>query len=149
MRPALVVTNGTQSTAQSTRETMPKGAPPVWKRLGAAGVPVLAIRDNPRFVFAGPTCLARSGEGSERCSIPARRMLAKVSPFDASGLDNVRVADFTSWICPDGICSAAQNGVVVYRDDDHLARTFVLLNEPQISAALDAALDASSVDQPR
>ncbi len=38
---------------------------------------------------------------------------------------NVNTIDMNGWICPDGECKAQRDGMIVFRDNQHLTASFV------------------------
>jgi peptidoglycan/LPS O-acetylase OafA/YrhL len=132
-----------------------KGAPfPLdeWKRatrrtlsaLSANGTKVVAIRDTPLPAFDVPTCLARSARhiwySAARCQI-TRSSAITPSVFEAEksavqGLPGVRFIDLTDLICDRDECPAIRDGVIVYRDDNHLTGAFAQSLLPALEARL-------------
>jgi hypothetical protein len=54
----------------------------------------------------------------------------------------VVVADMTPWFCADGSCPAVIGNVLVYRDSQHLTRTYVSTLTAPLGRAVDRALRA-------
>jgi len=149
LRPTLVVV------ANATRYLAGKDAPvPLdeWKRgtrrtlsaLAANGMKVVAIRDTPFPGFDVPTCLARSVHHAwyspVSCQI-ARSSAITPSVFEAEesavqGLAGVRFIDLTDQICNGVACPAIRDGLIVYRDDNHLTGTFAQSLLPALEARL-------------
>jgi peptidoglycan/LPS O-acetylase OafA/YrhL len=108
------------------------GARRTLETLSKAGLRVAAMRDNPRFPFDVPTCLARSVRhsyypgGSCEMSMSAvfDPAIVRAEDVAAQGLPNVHFIDLTDQFCQGDICSAALNGEVMYRDDNHLTGSF-------------------------
>lgn len=86
---------------------------------------VVVIRDLPRSKFRPPDCLVKHPNNSPACDF---RGFRKNPPgFDlaaARRVPGVRLVDLSDYVCPDGICPAARDGIVVYRDTTHLSATF-------------------------
>ncbi|MGD9529800.1 MAG: acyltransferase family protein, partial [Pseudonocardia sp.] len=61
LRPDAVVTIGTRNVHPGLTEELPPGYLTQWERLGALGMPVVAVRDNPRFPHSPPDCLQLRG----------------------------------------------------------------------------------------
>ena len=111
-----------------------------------AGIPVVALRDTPRFTTPPPECVDRFGAEGKQCSVPASELMAKVSPLDslaASGQLGERFStmDMTDQLCPEGMCRPVIGNVLVYMDQTHLtstyARTMAAVFEQRFEAALD------------
>ncbi|MFI8412898.1 acyltransferase family protein [Paeniglutamicibacter gangotriensis] len=118
------------------------------KPLLEAGIPVVALRDTPRFTTPVPDCVDRFGAESEQCSIPVTELMAEASPLDAlvaSGElgENFSTMDMTDQLCPDGTCSPGIGNVLIYMDRSHLTSTYVRTTaavfEKRFLAALDPA----------
>jgi peptidoglycan/LPS O-acetylase OafA/YrhL len=149
LRPTLVVV------ANATQYLARKDAPiPLdeWKRgtrrtlsaLTANDSKVVAIRDTPLPGFDVPTCLARSVRhawySAASCQI-ARSSAITPSVFEAEesavqGLPGVRFIDLTDQICNGDACPAIRDGVIVYRDDNHLTGAFAQSLLPALEARL-------------
>ncbi len=93
------------------------------RRLTAAGVEVVVIRDIPRAKRRWRECFIAGGA----CSTPLGKALAvpdlateAAREFDAG----VKVIDLTDQFCRDGECSIVRNGALIYRDGTHLAANF-------------------------
>jgi peptidoglycan/LPS O-acetylase OafA/YrhL len=117
----------------------------LWGRLGRAGRPVIAIRDNPMMLPDDGTqdCLARALADPDSCA----RTLADAVPDDAQveaaqRLPAVTLADLTTAFCVDGRCPPVIGNVLVYRDDQHLTATYVRTLAPRLEAVISGVLDA-------
>ncbi|MFJ6025979.1 acyltransferase family protein [Pseudarthrobacter sp. NPDC092424] len=106
-----------------------------------AGIEIIGIRDNPRFTFNMPECAQRSGAGAAECNPPLGESLVQPSPLEnyrgkVKGLHLMDVSDF---ICADGVCPAVVGNIYVYKDDNHLSRTYVESMAPMFKERLLAA----------
>ncbi len=138
--------------AVATREEGGWETFPDWKRnyfeeLTASGIPVVAIRDNPRF----PRDMAACTEFNQaNCSRQAQDFFAPESDLALPQDDLFAFVDLVDAYCPDGECQATQTAalpageaqVLVYRDDNHLTRTWTLLNGGPVARAIRAALSS-------
>nr|WP_281070293.1 acyltransferase family protein [Paeniglutamicibacter kerguelensis] len=111
-----------------------------------AGIPVVALRDTPRFVLSPPECVDRFGAESEKCSAPESELMAETSPLDelAAGGSlgkNFSTMDLTDLLCPAGICRPVIGNVLIYMDQSHLtgvyARSAAMEFERRFLAATD------------
>lgn len=102
---------------------------------------VVVIKPTPSLGFSGPNCLARNAWVPEFVSRECARPLgAGVSSAPAYrgldrsiiGIDNAVTIDLIHSVCPDNLCEAMQNDVVVFRDDKHLSASFVSSLEMEI-----------------
>ena len=106
---------------------------------------VLDFRSLPSSPFEPAACLARAawrGKPATGCSVPADSPPESwlVRQQVASTYPNVFAADFTSQVCPLGICPAEIGTDVVYRDRTHLTASFAITLAPLIEAEIDTAL---------
>jgi hypothetical protein len=124
--------------------TVVDGLVGAWRNATDAGVPVIAIRDNP---VAGPgtlDCLGRmTGPTTDACDSPRSAALAA---FDGSADAVARLGhraalvDLTDRYCTATTCPAVIGGVVVHRDPTHVTATFATTLAPYLGSALADAL---------
>jgi len=123
--PDAVFTVGTAAEVDGPGERVTPGLESVALRLVDEGIAVLAVRDNPRFSYDVYECAFLSDAPLEECGTTAEAALAAVNPLTrVGGIDGVYLVDFTDQICPDGICAPQIGNVYVYRDDNHLTKTY-------------------------
>ncbi len=100
--------------------------------LDAAGVRTLLLRDVPRPGFDIPSCLARAAWRSahieDACVFP-RSAAVDETVFQAEqeaaeGLSHISLMDFSDQFCGAELCEPMRNGIVVYRDENHLTVAF-------------------------
>jgi peptidoglycan/LPS O-acetylase OafA/YrhL len=122
--PDLVMVQGTLAT--TTGEQLPAGMEARMRALDARGVPVVAVRDTPRFDYAPARCAVESGLADPGCA-DQHPMLGTVSPVQALAdeLALVSTVDMTDLVCPDGACLPVVGNVYVYWDDNHLTVPYV------------------------
>ncbi|MBT2555649.1 acyltransferase [Arthrobacter sp. ISL-5] len=106
-----------------------------------AGMDVVGIRDNPRFNINMPECVQKYGAQAAECNAPLGESLAESSPLDAykGRVDGLHLMDMSDFICADGICPAVVGNVYVYKDDNHLTKTYVQSMIPMFEKRLLAA----------
>lgn len=97
-----------------------------------AEIPVIGVRDNPRFSFDMYECAT---DATSACDVPREEVLAAENPADAFS-DVVTVVDFTPWLCPWDMCRAAIGNIAVYIDDNHLSRTYARTLAPFLDRIL-------------
>jgi peptidoglycan/LPS O-acetylase OafA/YrhL len=127
-RPDLVV--ALSDRAHTADERAYPGFVDQWRKLDQWDVPVLALRDLPRFPDPVPECVARLG--AEACVFDVEPSHDPTDPT-ATLEDvpaNVSFADLTPYVCPDGECPAAIGNVLVYRDTSHLSDTYAATLAP-------------------
>ncbi|GAA1851226.1 hypothetical protein GCM10009751_04600 [Myceligenerans crystallogenes] len=143
-RPDVVVVEGTETTTDGTDVLLPEQAA-VWAKLTDAGIPVIAVRDTPRFDRPPPDCLAANAglprpEAVAACSVPRSEVFAEASPANAgtpgaAGAGVVHL-DLTDAICGPETCAPVVGNVLVYRDEDHFTGTYVTTLGPDLESAL-------------
>ncbi|WP_314422921.1 acyltransferase family protein [uncultured Microbacterium sp.] len=97
-----------------------------------AEIPVIGVRDNPRFSFDMYECAT---DATSACDVPREEVLAAENPADAFS-DVVTVVDFTPWLCPWDMCRATIGNIAVYIDDNHLSRTYARTLAPFLDRIL-------------
>ena len=110
------------------------------------------MRDNPFFPFDIPTCLARSIRHSwypgGSCAISKSEGLNpaifEAEKAGARGFPNVHFIDLTDRFCDGKVCPAIQNGLVIYRDSNHMTRSFAETLRPVLEAQLVPILKAAA-----
>ena len=106
-----------------------------------AGMEVVGIRDNPRFNMNMPECVQKNGPDAVECNAPLQESLAESSPLDAyrGKVPRLHLMDLSDFICAGGICPAVVGNVYVYKDDNHLTKTYVQSMIPMFEQRLLAA----------
>jgi peptidoglycan/LPS O-acetylase OafA/YrhL len=106
-----------------------------------AGIDVVGIRDNPRFTINMPECVQKNGAAAPECNPPLAESLAASSPLDdyKGAVDRLYLMDMSDFICAGGICPAVVGNVYVYKDDNHLTKTYVQSMVPMFEQRLLAA----------
>ncbi len=106
-----------------------------------AGIEVVGIRDNPRFHINMPDCVEDKGHDAPECNVPLQESLAGASPLDAyrGQVAGLHLMDLSDFICADGTCPAVVGNVYVYKDDNHLTKTYVQTMIPMFEERLLAA----------
>jgi peptidoglycan/LPS O-acetylase OafA/YrhL len=115
------------------------------RSLNTSGASVVLLRDTPRPEIDIPTCLARSRAhprlfAAADCYVSEQQALAPsvwqaetsaVRPFE-----RVSTLDLTSSFCRDSQCPPMLNGLVVYRDGNHITSTFATSLAPVLAREL-------------
>ncbi|MEW1805603.1 acyltransferase family protein [Pseudarthrobacter sp. NPDC080039] len=111
------------------------------KPFADAGIEIVGIRDNPRFTFNMPQCAQRHGADAPACNPPMSESLVEPSPLEnyRGKLPGLHLMDMSDFICARGVCPAVVGNVYVYKDDNHLARTYVQTMIPMFEQRLLAA----------
>ncbi len=142
LAPDAVLTVGTRTVGSGGSEWLPDAQVQRWHELDARGVPVLALRDTPRFTFRVPECIEAADGDHTACAQPRSSALADVSPLlTATDLPESLVPlDLSDAFCTPVTCPTVIDGVLVYRDRDHMTATFATT----LAGPLEAALRASA-----
>lgn len=139
-RPQVVIT-GSAATYAYRPEQWRDGEASVLRALNGAAAQVYLLRGTPRLPVDGPGCLAGQSllagwlKHAARCGGSAEREQdAAVWAWQrqaAQQFARVRTVDTAPLVCPGGRCQAERDGVVVFRDSQHLTARFVLsLRQP-------------------
>lgn len=141
--PDAVVTLASRDVRVGLTEQTPPGFVEQWARLEADGIPVLALRDNPRFGHSVPDCVEQLGRGSGACGVAREEVYTPVPPWallpDLPG--NVTFLDTADLLCDAERCPSEIGNVLVYLDDNHVSASYAtsladFLDEPLAGAFL-------------
>lgn len=120
-------------------EQIPAWKIPYLERLSAAGIPVLGIRDNPRFGFDVPACI--DTRGVEACSVARSTVLTPLADLNVPELPHFTFLDTADDFCTDELCPPVRDGVLASWDGSHLTRTWTMVNGGTLHDALTVALN--------
>ncbi|KYJ99910.1 acyltransferase [Microbacterium sp. p3-SID338] len=123
----------------SAPERLLRGVEDVVAEMRMAGIPVIGVRDNPRFSIDMYQCAI---DASVDCAVPREEVLAAENPAEALGND-ITLVDFTPWLCPSDVCEAVIGNVAVYIDDNHLSGTYARTLTPVLEQILAESGDGS------
>jgi hypothetical protein len=121
---------GSASTSPLSPDDWLDGTEKVLDIVSPAARHVYLLRPTPVLPFDAPSCLAPRGalfellSDGRRCEAPSHtatgdavfRSLTEA----ARHFPNTTVVDMTDDICPDGRCRGERDGMVVFRDTEHL-----------------------------
>ncbi|UXM93805.1 acyltransferase family protein [Paenarthrobacter sp. JL.01a] len=140
-KPDAVFTVASLTHADAPFETEVPGYLDGIKPFTDAGIDVVGIRDNPRFSINMPECVQKKGPDSPDCNAPLEESLAESSPLDdyVGKVDRLYLMDMSDFICEQGTCPAVVGNVYVYKDDNHLTKTYVQSMIPMFEQRLLAA----------
>ncbi|MEV7398482.1 acyltransferase family protein [Aeromicrobium sp. NPDC092404] len=140
-RAAALPVGGTVTT-RPTREAMADGMARYWKRITDAGIPMIAMLDNPSPT-GGPVyeCVAQNPDALDRCAFDKAEGVASSGAPSALAaakqVPAVKVIDMSDVVCPDGDrCAAVIGNVLVYRQGSHLTRSYIDSMAPQLAERL-------------
>lgn len=110
----------------------------VLTRLSAVA-PTVAIADTPWLPMEAADCLRERG-GPEACQWPLKPLLGnrKYPRTPQRSLPpRIEVINLNDRLCPQQLCKAVQNGVVIMYDHHHLTKMFARTLAPEFRAILD------------
>jgi hypothetical protein len=119
---------------KATRPVVAAGLRATVQRLIEAGIPVLLVVDNPPSPFDPPTCLAEKAR-VRPCTFKRPPVLGP-ERLVADQVDEVQLLDFTDQICGRRRCSPVSGDILIYRDANHLTKTFALTLTPRFASVL-------------
>ncbi len=135
-QPDAVLTVLTRSDPGEDDERLRPGIERFLDRMQDAGIPVLGVRDNPRFAYDMFECVLGAVDPLD-CAAPRSASLADRNPAEVlAGRPGLSLLDLTPWICPDDLCVGVIGNVAVYRDDNHLTRSYARTLAPSLGEQL-------------
>ena len=111
---------------------------------------VVLLRDTPRPEIDVPVCLARAAShpgifSSQECDVSPKRALAgtiwQTEVSAATGFTNTALLDMTDQFCTSNLCPATANGIVVYRDGNHMSHDYARFLGKPMAGALDSIVE--------
>jgi peptidoglycan/LPS O-acetylase OafA/YrhL len=162
IEPDLLITMGSHSRAEGADEIDRVALDNGLEYTAARGIPVLLLRDNPRWLEADSRydCAfdaLRGGGGAQEadaaCGADMADKLADEDPAAHRASDDpyapVTVADpSTDIFCPDGRCPPVMGNIIMYRDGHHLNNTYMATTGPWFAEQIEAAMEAKTQDDP-
>ncbi|MFK2879017.1 acyltransferase family protein [Rhodanobacter hydrolyticus] len=141
-----VVLLGSTDTNGFSREQWVTGTAKVLGALNPAVGRIWLLRDTPSLPFDGPDCLAEHAGRpawlglqhacSARVDNGHADQVYRWLDEAASRFANVGVLDMDSQVCPGKVCSAERDGLVVFRDNQHLTSSFAASLGPAMAEKL-------------
>lgn len=144
LNPDAVFTVGSETASpEASAEYTPDGQVEAWRQITAAGIPVVTVRDTPRFSFRVPECVQASATADlSSCGIARSETYADESPFygvvDMPA--DVTHLDLSDAFCTRQRCEPIVGNVFVYRDDDHMTATYAKTIAPALRDAMREAM---------
>ena len=157
IKPDLVFLS-TVSTHGFTQTQWVQGSERVLGLIAPASGHVYILRSTPNLPFDGPNCLAAlinrptwfrfesacSASSNDEHADVVYQWLRQASHF----FSNVTALDMNNFVCPQGECSAERNGVIVFRDSQHMSATFSKSLAPALETQVDLHQFFSGSDRP-
>lgn len=133
--PDAVMTIVTRADPGDDDEQLRPGIEGFVDRLDAAGIPIIAVRDNPRFTFDMFGCVV-DADDPEVCATPRSSSLSEANPARVLERESITHVDLTEWICPNDVCAPVIGNVAVFRDDNHLTLAYARSLAPALAEQL-------------
>lgn len=161
IKPALIITASADS-YQLTDTQLLQGLERMWQALAQSSRQIVAITPTPTLTFKGPACLIRQSwqlnwfkwkipGAAATCSIPLEQAQHKhtteLMQTARTDFPTVTLLTLDTEICANNTCSARDDGMVTYRDNQHLTARFAGTLEEPIAQALDALNINTSASQ--
>ena len=142
LRPDAVLTLASREMRVGLTEQTPPGFVEQWRKLTAANIPVLAVRDNPRFAESPAECALTKGATAPECTTARADIIPPLAPYTriADLPANVTFLDFTNYICTKRRCPPVIGNVLVYLDDNHLSASFLTTLSPVLEQQIEESL---------
>lgn len=122
----------------NAKEVLAPGIVETIEKLRSAGIEVIGLRDNPRFGFDVPQCVA--SKSAAECGLPRASVLGDTDPAQAlAGKQGVHLIDLSDRFCIEGECPPVIGNVLVYLDDNHLTWEYAKSLAPDLEERLLAA----------
>lgn len=138
MQPDAVITLGTV-TSQGDRpedaEHVPTTQIEVWEEFAEAGIPVVVLRDSPRFSVRVPECIET--QPANKCGVERDLVYEITNPLDQIGLpDLVYPVDTAGLFCSNEECPPIVGNIIAYRDASHITATYAYSLVPELTNLL-------------
>lgn len=138
--PDFVIASGTVTPEPETEEEeyIPVGWAEMWSRLEVSDIPILLIRDTPRFNSYQNACLWRASGSKINCSIDRSSIYSGENPLKniVQRSERLYAVDFSNLACDDDRCFAEKDGLPIYYDKHHFSNRFVLSNAKEMKSAI-------------
>jgi peptidoglycan/LPS O-acetylase OafA/YrhL len=143
MHPDTVITLASRDARAGLTEQTPSGFVEQWRRLDAAGIAVVALRDTPRFTHSVPDCVQTRPDDLGSCGIDRADVYTPAPPWTrlSDVPSNVTFIDIADAVCDPERCPAAIGNVLVYMDDNHLSATYSTTMAGLLADPLHAAVE--------
>ncbi|MDD7966368.1 acyltransferase family protein [Actinomycetospora lemnae] len=134
LRPDAVVTIASREVRTGQTENTPPSYVEGWKALDALGVPVVGVRDNPRFDYAPAACVEGQLPPDFPCTPARTDLYPEVPSYERAGElpGNVSFLDTSHFVCTASECPPVIGGVFVYLDNNHLTATYARSMSPVV-----------------
>lgn len=151
LRPDAVFTTATRDVRIGLTEITPPGFIAQWRALATENIPVLAVRDNPRYDTSPSACVEADGPDAPQCATPRAELYAPDPPYtyrDDIIPPNVSFLDSSGYYCTPEICPPVIGNVLLYLDNNHLTATYLSTMAPVVGEAIEQAMHWNEPEPP-
>jgi peptidoglycan/LPS O-acetylase OafA/YrhL len=137
--PQVLTPDGDQPSPARARTLWGAGAASAVAQLRRLTDRVVVLRDTPHAPFDIPACISWDPSSASTCDFTRARNSdgAEYEAERAAGVPAFVYSDPTTAVCPQRMCDAEVDGVITYRDDNHLTAAFAASRWRQFAQALD------------
>jgi peptidoglycan/LPS O-acetylase OafA/YrhL len=135
-----VVIIGNASSYGFSGQQLMEGSTRILRELSNTVGKTIVIPATPTLPFDGPSCLEKAANASwfrnviskwNECTVKGRithiESVTNIMEQSTKGVEGVMFMNLNDLVCPNGVCSAkSNNGLVVFRDSQHLTNSFVV-----------------------
>ena len=148
----VVLLLGSTSTYGFTRAQWIDGTRKVLRRVAGAVPDIFIIRATPHLAFDGPACLMQQRwlgiwKSLHTCSSwgpgPTNDAVYRWQSKVAGEFGNVHMLDLDSLVCPHDVCKAERDGIVVFRDSQHMTASFARSLAPAMAQRIQAVMEST------
>ena len=153
-----VILFGSSATYPFDQEQWTDGTTRILAAVAGSTGRIRVLRATPTLPFDGPNCLARQAwrpamtNPTQSCVAPYPNPHAQAVyrwQLDAvRQVPNATMLDLNPLICREGLCAADRDGEVVFRDDQHLAASFVESIAGLVEIRMHSTRQGAGADQP-
>ncbi|KNH16874.1 acyltransferase [Arthrobacter sp. ZBG10] len=132
IKPDLVLTISTRTSADpGTPEVLEDSWLAQARKLNDAGIEVVGVRETPRMPHV-PNCLAAHPDDPAACNGSVLDTFGPVAATDGvdTQLPDTRFLDLTRYFCVADVCPAIIGNVIVYKDENHVTRSYLMTLAP-------------------
>jgi peptidoglycan/LPS O-acetylase OafA/YrhL len=139
--PQVLTPDGEQPGPAEASRLWGAGAEAAVSSLRRIATRVVVLRDTPHAPSDVPACISWDPSTSIRCNFARGRSsdAAEYAAERAAGVPRFVYSDPTPAVCPRTTCLAVADGVITYRDDNHLTAAFAASRWRQFAQALSLA----------
>ncbi|KQM30847.1 hypothetical protein ASF03_20705 [Rhizobium sp. Leaf68] len=138
MKPDAVVTVGT--IFYNGDESVPDAYVEAWKQLTQQGIPVIALRDTPRFRQDLAYCIDLNEDNPDACGEHKAQIYEADNPASAIVLPLLQTVDLSDKHCPREFCGPIEGRMLRYYDSNHMTATYARTLSHHLERPLQEAL---------